>query len=92
MNRADIINYINYDGTRLVIKERKMIANLHKIPINDRIQLVEDIWDSIAVDQSAISLTQVQKDELDKRLNAYKLDGNKGREGNEVIIDIKNRL
>ena len=69
-----------------------MITNLHSIPVNERIQLVEDIWDSIAVDQLTLLLTQAQKNELDKRLDAYKLDGIKGREANEVIADIKNRL
>ena len=69
-----------------------MIANLHSIPVNERIQLVEDIWDSIADDQSLLTLTQPQKDELDKRLNAYRLDGIKGRDAYEVIADIKSKL
>ena len=28
-----------------------MLAELHALPIDERIQLVEDIWDSIAADQ-----------------------------------------
>lgn len=69
-----------------------MIANLHDIPVNERIQLVEDIWDSIAEDQALIKLTQPQKEELDLRLNAYKRDSNKGREAHQVIADITNKL
>jgi putative addiction module component (TIGR02574 family) len=29
--------------------------------------LVEDIWDSIAADSAALPLTDVQRDELDRR-------------------------
>jgi putative addiction module component (TIGR02574 family) len=35
-----------------------------KLPVEERIKLVEDIWDSIAADQQALPLTAEQKDEL----------------------------
>ena len=69
-----------------------MIANLRALPIAERIRLVEDIWDSIAADQAALPITGEQRIELDRRLEAYELDGIKGREASEVIADIKKRL
>lgn len=69
-----------------------MIANLRALPIDERIQLVEDIWDSIAADQAALPMTDEQRAELDRRLDAYESDGIKGREATEVIADIKKRL
>ena len=69
-----------------------MNTNLRTLPINERIRLVEDIWDSIAADQLALSLTNEQRDELDRRLDAYESDNIKGREATEVIADIKKRL
>jgi putative addiction module component (TIGR02574 family) len=69
-----------------------MIDNLRELPITERIQIVEDLWDSIAADQSALPLTKEQRTELDGRLAAYKADGVEGRIANEVIADIRKRL
>ena len=69
-----------------------MKTNLRTLPIDERIRLVEDIWDSIAADQVALSLTDEQRDELDRRLDAYESDKLKGREATDVITDIKKRL
>jgi putative addiction module component (TIGR02574 family) len=68
------------------------MSSILKLPIKDRIRLVEDIWDSIAADQLALDLTQAQKAELDKRLDAFEKDGDVGREVSEVISDIRSRL
>ena len=68
------------------------MSSILKLPIEDRIRLVEDIWDSIAADQLALDLTEAQKAELDKRLDAFENDGDVGREASEVISDIRSRL
>jgi len=70
----------------------KMIANLNTLPIDEKIRLVEDLWDSIAEEKSVLPITKEQKTELDSRLEAYALDGNKGREAKLVFSDIRNRL
>ena len=69
-----------------------MRANLRPLPIGERIGLVEDIWDSIAADQSTLPMTNEQRAELDRRLDAYESDGIKGREADKVIADIRKRL
>ncbi len=69
-----------------------MIPNLRTLPIVERIRLVEDIWDSIAADQIGIQMTDVQRAELDRRLDAYESDGIKGRVASEAIADIRKRL
>lgn len=53
---------------------------------------MEDLWDSIAADQCALSLTAEQRTELDHRLDAFEADGIKGRLLSEVIADIRKRL
>jgi putative addiction module component (TIGR02574 family) len=42
---------------------------IFKLPIDERIQLVEDLWDSIAADTAGPPLTEAQKCELDRRLD-----------------------
>jgi|SRR5882724_6218524 len=48
-----------------------METKLKLLPVDERIKLVEDLWDSIAADQSVLRLTTDQKAELDLRLDAY---------------------
>jgi putative addiction module component (TIGR02574 family) len=65
---------------------------LQELPIDERIKLVEDIWDSIAVEQKALPLTSTQKSELDRRLNAYAIDKNRGRLASDAVSSIRRRL
>lgn len=69
-----------------------MIPDLRELPIGERIRLVEDLWDSIAADQTALPLTPDQRAELDRRLGAYESDGVKGRVASDVIADIRKKL
>ncbi len=69
-----------------------MNAKLSKLPIDERIKLVEELWDSIASDQKALPLTDEQKAELDRRLDAYEADGNRGRLATESITEIRRKL
>ncbi|MCX7192522.1 MAG: addiction module protein [Proteobacteria bacterium] len=50
-------------------------AEYLKLSVSERIQLVEDIWDSIAVEPSdTICLSQAQKAELHRRVAAHRAD------------------
>ena len=51
--------------------EKITISDLLELSISERIQLVEDLWDSIATVPEAVSLTEAQKEDLDRRLDAY---------------------
>ena len=45
------------------------IQDFEQLPVSERIQLVEDLWDTIAKDSSAIGLTPEHIAELDRRLD-----------------------
>lgn len=47
------------------------VSDVLKLSIAERIQFVEDVWDSIAAIPRAVSLTLEDKKELDHRLNTY---------------------
>ena len=53
--------------------------------------LVEDL-DSIAEGQAMLLFTPEQKNELDRRLDAYEADQAQGREVGKVIAGIRKRL
>lgn len=63
-----------------------------QLPVEDRIKLVEDLWDSIAADQQALRLTAEQKAELDRRLDAYEIDKNRGHLAADAVADIRRKL
>jgi putative addiction module component (TIGR02574 family) len=67
-------------------------TKLQQLTLHERIKLVEDLWDSIAADQGALSITADQKSELDRRLNAYAVDKNRGRPATDAVRDIRRQL
>ena len=58
--------------------EKITISDLLELSISERIQLVEDPSDSIATVPEAVSLTEAQKEEPDRRLDAYRKNPNAG--------------
>ncbi len=52
----------------------KPARDYRKLSIPERLELVEDIWESIAQDADAFPLSQEQRVELDRRLEAHRRD------------------
>lgn len=69
-----------------------MNANLRKLPLDERIRLVEYLWDSIAEDQSVLPLTPEQRVALVRRLDAYEADQDPGCPAEDVVAEIRSRL
>jgi putative addiction module component (TIGR02574 family) len=53
-------------------------ADVLKLSVPERIQLVADIWDTITEIPVEIGLTDEQKAELDRRLDAYNQNPDEG--------------
>jgi len=53
-----------------------MLAEIAKLPVEERIQLVQDIWDTVAADNEVPDLTEQQKQELDRRIAELDADPN----------------
>ena len=47
------------------------VTDTLNLSIPERIQLVEDIWDTIAVEADSVELTEEEKRIIDGRLKAY---------------------
>ena len=69
-----------------------MERKLQQLTVDERIKLVEDLWDSIAADQGALPITADQRIELARRLNAYAVDRNRGRSAADAVRDIRRQL
>jgi putative addiction module component (TIGR02574 family) len=59
-------------------------ADTLSLSIPDRIQLVEDIWDTIASQAEGVELTDEEKKLIDERLEVYHRDPQVGSSWNEV--------
>jgi putative addiction module component (TIGR02574 family) len=69
-----------------------MNVKLRRLSIEERIKLVEDLWDSIAADRTALPLTPEQRAELEHRLDAYEVDKSRGRTAADVLVEVRRRL
>lgn len=45
--------------------------HLFELPVTQRLQLVSDLWDSIAASEQELSLAEWQVEELDRRKEEY---------------------
>lgn len=60
------------------------IDELSKLPLPERLQIVERLWDSIAADAERLPLTAKQAEELDRRLAAHESNPEEGRTWEEI--------
>ena len=48
------------------------IPEIENLSTSEKILLLEDLWDRIAVDESRVAIPQSHKEELDRRMRRYK--------------------
>ena len=61
-----------------------------KLPVDERIALVEEIWDSIAEDNGCFELTEAQKAELDRRIHSVQQNPQAGRSWEDIKSEFLN--
>ena len=54
------------------------VSEILQLSVAERIQIVEDIWDSISSSPEDLTLSDAEKIKLDKRLDNYKKNPNEG--------------
>jgi putative addiction module component (TIGR02574 family) len=54
------------------MKSNEIIKEIDNLGLSEKLILVEDIWDSIARNNSELPMPEWQKAELDKRYSDYK--------------------
>ncbi len=65
---------------------------IDRLSVEDRLALVEDLWDSIAEDSAATSLTDAQRAELERRLADHEANPNDVVPWEDVKASITARL
>ena len=71
--------------------ETKTLEELRKLPVDQRIQLVEDLWDTIADDTlgESIPVSPELAAELDRRLHEYRSDPESARPVEDVLARLR---
>lgn len=59
-------------------------VEISELSVAERIQLAEDLWDSILEQQEDIPLSAAQQQELDRRLESYKKNPSSGSSWEKV--------
>jgi len=62
-----------------------------ELSVPERIQLAQDIWDSVAKIPESLALSEEEKAEIDRRLDAYHQDPNAGSPWSVVRDRIRSR-
>lgn len=67
------------------------LKDLETLPVPERVQLVEDLWDSIARSNAELPVPQWQKDELTRRKQAFLQNPQSGKTWEQVKQSILQR-
>lgn len=67
------------------------IKEILELSVAERIQLVEDLWDSVAADPESISVTDSQKQEVRRRLEEHRADPESATPWEEVRKELYER-
>ena len=67
------------------------IQEILKLPVAERIEIVEAIWDSIAASPESLPVTESQRRELDRRLAEYRANPGLGRTWEEIRESLDKR-
>jgi putative addiction module component (TIGR02574 family) len=67
------------------------LADIEQLSLAERIQLVQDIWDTIVATPEQLPVTEAQRQELDRRLDAYRQDPQGGTSWQEIKAKVMRR-
>jgi putative addiction module component (TIGR02574 family) len=65
------------------------IFDFSNLTPEERIQLAEELWDSLAGTPESVPLTEAQGEELDRRVEVYERDRDPGRPWKKVLSRIQ---
>jgi len=73
----------------------KPTLDIEKLSPDERLELLEELWDSLGKEPSSVPLTRAQQEELDRRLDDLDADIERGAPlgipWDEVLQRIRNR-
>ncbi len=71
---------------------RRVVNDLLTLPLAQRLELVQTLWDSIAADQIGPELSEADRLLIDQRLERFLADGDAGLDADEVLHALEQSL
>ena len=69
-----------------------MVNDLLTLPLVQRLELVQTLWDSIAAEQIGPELTDADRQLINQRLESFLADGNPGLDADAALGAIEQSL
>jgi len=69
-----------------------VVKDLLTLPLAERLELVQTLWDSIAAEQSSPELTDADRHLINQRLESFLTDGDTGLDADAVLAAIEQSL
>ena len=54
------------------MRPEEIKQKIKRLGLSEKLLLIEDVWDSIALENNVLPISEWQKNELDARYNSYK--------------------
>lgn len=68
------------------------IAGIKSLSVDERLEIIDAIWESIAAEPESLELTEAQAAELDRRMAIYQADPTRVVSWDELEARIQKRL
>ena len=75
-----------------VLPARPVVKDLLTLPLAQRLELVQTLWDSIAAEQNGPDLTDADRQLIDQRLESFLVDGDLGLAADSVLAALEQSL
>lgn len=69
----------------------KPALNISELSPEERLRLIEELWDSLSEEPGNVPLTNAQREELDRRLDDLERSGSEGIPWDQVLQQIRSR-
>ncbi len=69
----------------------KSALNISELSFEERLRLIEELWDSLNETSATVPLTNAQREELDRRLDDLERSGPEGIPWDQVLQQIRSR-
>ena len=66
-------------------------VDVTRLTRDEKLDLIDELWESLSQDPEALPLTDGQRQELDRRLDELEEEGPVGSSWNEVVSRIRSR-
>lgn len=67
------------------------MGKINNLSTAEKLELIDELWENVLKDQSKITITEAQREELDRRLDQYEIDKDEGESWKIVRGRISNK-